>query len=244
VSSLLQDQDDEMPRPGKGRRSAIAVVALGALLAVAGLALAVSLATRPAPASPAPVRVVPLPQGATRLAAGVPVGYQQAESGAVDAATNYLVTLNSTLVLHPDQVRAAEAVMVAPSYRDQLIATGDANLRALDSSFGLAFNAAMGIQVVIRYVPIAFHLDSYDGEHAAVSVWAVWVLAEAGILAPQQHWLTSTMLLEWTAGDWKVFGVGSRPGPVPSPPQQLVLDPSSPLPDTLTQYREYQHVAV
>jgi hypothetical protein len=173
----------------------------------------------------------------------VPVGYRPVESGAVDAATNYLVALNSPLVLHPDQVRATEAVMAAPEYRDQLIAAGDANLRALDSSFGLGANAGLGIQVVVRYVPIAFHLDSYDGQHAAVSVWAVWVLAEAGILPPQQHWLTSTMLLEWTAGDWKVTGVGSRPGPVPAPPQQLVPDPSSPLPDALTQYREYQHVA-
>jgi len=238
VSDLLRSSEwDGRPR----RRVASAV--LGALVAIVTLALAVSLATRPAPAGPAPVRAVPLPEGATRIEAGGPVGYQQAESGAVDAATNYLVVLNSPLVLHPDQVRAAEAAMAAPTYQHQLIAAGDDNLRALDSSFGLASNAGMGVQVVIRYVPIAFHVDSYDGQHAAVSVWAVWVLAEAGILPPQQHWLTSTMLLEWVSGDWKVTGASSRPGPVPSPPQQLVLDPSSPLPDSLTEYREYQHVA-
>jgi hypothetical protein len=242
VSDLLQSQDWE--RPGaSGRRCRIAVGALGALLTIVSGALAVSLATRPAPVGPAQVRAVPLPQGATRMEAGVPVGYQQVESGAVDAATNYLVALNSPVVLHPEQVRAEEAVMAAPSYRDQLIAAGDANLRAMNSSFGVASNAGMGIQVVIRYVPIAFHVESYDGEHAAVSVWAVWLLAEGGILAPQQHWLTSTILLEWTAGDWKVTGASSRPGPVPSPPQQLALDPSSPLPDALTQYEEYRHVS-
>ena len=213
------------------------------LLAVVTVALAVSLATRPAPAASPPARTVLLPQGATRSEAGVGIGYSRTESGAVDAATAYLVVLNGPGVLRPDQVRSAEVVMAAESYRDQLIAAGDADLRTLDSSFGLAANAGMGIDVVIRYVPIAFHVDSYDGQHAAVSVWAVWVLAEAGILPPQQHWLTSTMLLQWTAGDWKVTGASSRPGPVPSPPQQLVLDPSSPLPDSLTQYREYQHVA-
>ncbi len=172
----------------------------------------------------------------------MPVGYQQTEAGAVDAATNYLVALNSPVVLHPELVRAAEAAMAAPSYRDQMIAEGDQNLRAMNSSYGVAANAAMGVQVVLRYVPIAFQVDSYDGQHAAVSVWAVWLLAESGILPPQQHWLTSTMLLEWIGGDWKVTAAGSRPGPVPSPPQQ-VLAPSTPLPDTLTQYREYRHAS-
>jgi hypothetical protein len=173
----------------------------------------------------------------------VPVGYLETEAGAVDAATNYLVTLDSPLVLHPDQVRTAEAVMAAPEYRDQLIAAGDANLRALNSSFGVATNAGFGVQVVIRYVPVAFHLDSYDGLHAAVSVWAVWVLAESGILPAQQHWLTSTMLLEWTAGDWKVTGASSRPGPVPSPVPAENVASASPLPDVLTQYTEYRHVS-
>jgi hypothetical protein len=243
VSFLLQSEDWDDGRASGGRRCRIALAALVALLVIVSGALAVSLATRPAPAGPAAVRTVPLPHGAGGIVDGVPVGYQRAESGAVDAATNYLVALNSPVVLHPERLRAAEAVMAAPSYRDQLIADGDTNLRAMNSSFGLASNASFGVQVVIRYVPIAFHLDSYDGEHAAVSVWAVWVLAESGILVPQQHWLTSTILLEWTAGDWKVTGASSRPGPVPSPPQQLVLDPSSPLPDALTQYREYQHVS-
>jgi hypothetical protein len=224
------------------RRASIAVAALVVLLAVVSTALAVSLATRTVPTTAA-VRGVPLPAGASRIESGVPVGYQQDESGAVDAATNYLVVLDSPLVLHPEQVRAAEAVIAAPAYRDQLIAAGDANLRALNSSFGLAAEADLGVQVVIRFVPIAFHVDSYEGEHAAVSVWAVWVLAEDGILAIQQHWLTSTILLEWTAGDWKLTGASSRPGPVPAPPQQLLFDPSSPLPDVLTQYREYQHVS-
>jgi hypothetical protein len=241
VSSLLQRQDWELPRRG-GRRCRVALGVLAILLAIVSLALAVSLATRPAPPAPAPERVVPLAQGAARVQAGVPVGYQPTEAGAVDAATNYLVALNSPVVLHPDQVRAEEAVMAAPAYRDQMIAEGDQDLRAMNSSFGVAANAAMGVQVVLRYVPIAFHLDSYDGQHAAVSVWAVWLLAESGILPPQQHWLTSTMLLEWIGGDWKVTAVGSRPGPVPSPPQ-MVLAPSTPLPDTLTQYEEYQHVA-
>jgi hypothetical protein len=226
----------------EGRRGRVVVAALGGLMALTAAALVLSLATRPA-AVPGPVRTVALPQGATRVEAAVPVGYQQTEAGAVDAATNYLVALNSRLVLEPERIRQAEAVMAAPAYRDQLLAAGDANLRAMNAAYGVAAAASRGLQVVIRYVPIAFHLDSYDGRHAAVSVWAVWVLAEAGILAPQQHWLVSTILLEWLAGDWKVTAASSRPGPVPSSPEQQVLDPSSPLPDALTGYREYRHVS-
>jgi hypothetical protein len=124
-----------------------------------------------------------------------------------------------------------------------MLADGDANLRALNGAYGVAANAGRGVRVVIRYVPIAFHVDSYDGQHAAVSVWAVWVLAEGGVLAPRQHWLTSTMLLEWLAGDWRVTAASSRPGPVPAPAQEPAPDRSSPLPDVLTDYREYQHVS-
>lgn len=230
----------EVTRPSA--RGRLAVVVLGGLLLATGVALAVSLATRPA-GGPSEVRTVPLPQGATRMEADVPVGYQPTEAGAVDAATNYLVALNSPLVLQPERIRAAEAVMAAPAYRDQLVAAGDANLRAMNAAYGVAAAAGRGVQVVIRYVPIAFHLDSYDGQHAAVSVWAVWVLAEAGVLAPQQHWLVSTILLEWLAGDWKVTAASSRQGPVPASPEQRVIDPSSPLPDALTSYRGYQHVS-
>ncbi len=242
MGELFEGQAWEVPSRSGRRSCRLTLGALAVLLVAVIVALAVSLATRSVPAGPALERAVPLPQGATRIEAGVPVGYQRTEAGAVDAATNYLVALNSPVVLHPELVRAAEAVMAAPSYRDQMIAEGDQSLRAMNSSYGVASNAGMGVQVVIRYVPIAFHLDSYDGQHAAVSVWAVWLLAESGILPPQQDWLTSTMLLEWTGGDWKVTAAGSRPGPVPSPPQQ-VLAPSTPLPDTLTRYREYQHVS-
>ncbi len=243
MSTLLHTgwQRRRFPRPSPWL--VVAAVA-GLVLAAASFVLGGAV-MRPAPpaAVTAPVRVVPLPQGASRLEAGVPVGYEQTESGAVDAATNYLVALNGPLVLHPDQFRAAEGVIAAPAYRTQMLAEGDASLRALNSSFGFASNGSMGIPIALRLAPIAYHLDSYDGEHAAVSVWAVWVFAEGGILAPQQHWFTATYLLEWTGGDWRVSGASARPGPIPAPPQQTVADPSSPLPDALTNYREYQHVS-
>ena len=55
--------------------------------------------------------------------------------------------------------------------------------------------------MVLRLVPIAWHLDSYDGQTAAISIWAVWVFAEGGVLAPQQQWLTATFALQWAGGD-------------------------------------------
>jgi hypothetical protein len=239
---VLPPSDEWQPRCIGPGRSVLLVSA--AALAIAMIAiLAAAAVLRAVPAATPSVRTVPLPHGASRVEAGVPVGYERTAAGAVDAATNYAVALNGQMLLHPDQVRAAEALMAAPSHRSGLMAAGEASLRALNSSFGLAANAAHGVQVVIRLVPIAFHLDSYDGQQAAVSIWAVWVLAEAGLLAPQQHWLTATFLLEWTTGDWKVSGTSTRPGPVPAPPQETVPDQSSPLPAVLTEFKEYQHVA-
>jgi hypothetical protein len=238
VSHLLSDWRAD-PARRSWPRIAELLVALLLILSAFALGMAVR---RPAPAAAPAVRTVTLPQGATRVEAGVPVGYAATQAGAVDAATNYTVALNGQTILHLDQVRAAEAVMATPGYRAQLLAEGDRSQRALDSSFGLSYNASHGIPVVIRLIPIAFHVDSYDGSHAGVSIWAVWILAEGGILIAQQHWLTATVLLEWSGGDWKVAGASQRAGPVPSPPQGGT-DATSQLPPQLTGYGEYQHVA-
>lgn len=236
------ERSDEWQPSGGGRGTQVALVVVTALLVLVTAALVLAVAVRPAPVTDA-TRTVPLPQGASRIEAGVPVGYQPTRAGAVDAATNYAVALNGPMLLHPDQVRAAVAAMAATEHAADLLAASDTSVRALNSSYGLAANAAQGVPVAPRLVPVAWHLDSFDGLQAGVSIWAVWVLAEGGLVAPQQHWLTATFLLEWTDGDWKVAGTSTRPGTVPAPPQQTLPDPSAPLPAVLTQFEEYQHVA-
>src|SRR5216684_4288200 len=66
------------------------------------------------------VRAVPLAPGSTRVESSVPVGYQHTRQGAIDAATNYVVTLDGPLLLQPDGLRRAEDLMVASAYRAEL----------------------------------------------------------------------------------------------------------------------------
>jgi hypothetical protein len=234
-------QDNEWQSGGLRRRE-VMLIAICVVLTLVSAALVLALTTRPKPTTNV-TRTVPLPLGATTIEAGVPVGYSQNPPGAIDAATNYAVALNWPMLLHPDQIRLAVAAIAAADQKADLLVAADFSVRALNSSYGLSTNAAQGVAVVLRLVPIAWHLDSYDGQTAAVSIWAVWVFAEGGVLAPQQQWLTATFALQWAGGDWKVAGTSTRPGPVPAPPQQTLPNPSAPLPEALTNYEEYQHVS-
>src|SRR5207245_427032 len=88
---------------------------LGLLIPAAVLTMAVVvgliLGRATAPQQPAQVRTVPLAPGSTRVESGVPLGYQHTRQGAIDAATNYVVTLDGPLLLQPDGLRTAEDLM-------------------------------------------------------------------------------------------------------------------------------------
>src|SRR5919108_5050419 len=171
------------------------------------------------------VRTVPLAPGSTRVEAGVPIGYEHTRQGAVDAATAYAVTLNGPIVLDASALRAAEEVIATPDYRGPLEEQTAKALQALDSAYGIRSNASMGATAVVRLVPIPYRVESYNPTEARVSIWAVWLIAEEGILAPQQTWITTQLQLRWL-GDWKLSASGSHPGPVPQPPQESVTEQS------------------
>jgi hypothetical protein len=67
------------------------------------------------------------------------------------------------------------------------------------------------------------------------------VIAQEGLLPPQQNWITSQMTLRWFDRDWKVSASGAHPGPIPQPPSG-VESVSWPLSLALTDYQEYKHV--
>jgi hypothetical protein len=229
---------EEFGHPGRLRRwgPAIPVVVI-AIALLAGLVFG-----RISAPSTVAVRTVPLAPGSTRVEAGVPIGYEHTRQGAVDAATGYAVTLNSPIVLDASALRAAEDVIATPEYRGPLEEQTAKALQALDSAYGARSNDGMGATLVVRLVPVAYRVESYNPMEARVSIWAVWLLAEEGILAPQQAWITTQLQVRWL-GDWKLASSGSHPGPVPQPPQQAVDQQSMPLPAPLTgQYQEYRHV--
>ncbi|PZR85305.1 MAG: hypothetical protein DLM67_26005 [Candidatus Nephthysia bennettiae] len=191
--------------------------------------------------SPPKVRTLTLAHGAARIEAGVPVGYAHSEQGAIDAATNYATVQNGRLLLDAAGYRKADELMTAPAARASEVERDMQNLRALDNFYGFSTRPQQGFPVHVRFSPVAYHQDAYDGQHATVSVWALWLVAVDQILAPQVQWATWTDTLVWQ-GDWKIQASGVRPGPAPYP----AVGPdakASPLPDELTSWQEYSHVA-
>jgi hypothetical protein len=149
------------------------------------------------------------------------------------------------MLLDLDGLRAAAGAIAAPEYRDQLVSQGAKGLQALNSAYGVQSNASAGATPAVKLVPIAYRVESYDPTEARVSIWAVWLIAEEGILAPQQNWITLQLSLRWLDNDWKMAtSSGAHPGPVPQPPQGAAVEQSQPLPAPLTSdYSEYSHVS-
>ncbi len=229
---------DEYREPATWRRLSAFIPAVMLLLALA-LGLVLGRVTSPATER---IKVVPLPPGSSHVEAGVPVGFRHSEAGAVDAATAYTVTLNGPMLLDSPALRAAAAAIAVPDYQAELVSQGDKGLQALNSAYGVQGNASAGATPAVKLVPIAYKLESYSALEARVSIWAVWLIAEEGILAPQQNWLTLQVSLHWLDSDWKLAASGAHPGPVPQPPQGAVTEQSQPLAAPLTSdYTEYKH---
>lgn len=214
-----------------------------ALIAFLGGWLAGSHSTSQRPASPAAARQGPGP-GASRVENGVPVGYQGTSAGAVDAATNFLVVINGPLLLQPDHYRAALRTMSAPGNRQRLLSEAEQGISGIESRYGAVTNAAQGVQVTLRLLPAAWHLDWYhQGRDAQVEIWAAALVAQAG-QQPVEVWATAVMALGWTEGDWKLIDHAMNTGPSPS---QLAYpaDQNSRLqpPPQVTSFQEYRRGA-
>ena len=238
----VADDDSNLHGGGQRRRLGLAI-ALGILVA-ATLLLLVAISGRvshrqsSAPQPPAPDRVYSI-LGAGHIESGVPVGYEHTAGGAAAAATNYAAALNGSLILDPEKLRAAVQTVTASGSLQRMLETTEQTLDSANNAFGLITNARNGVALTIRFVPVAWHLDRYDATEAQVSIWAVAVFAEAGVLTPRQNWMTVTYSLAWLQGDWKLTDAGATPGPVPlitEPGQQANTD----VPVQMRDFKEYR----
>jgi hypothetical protein len=150
-----------------------------------------------------------------RWVAGVPVGWPRTKEGAVGAAAGYARVLSALWFLGDThrrrQALAAMAISEAlprlQAAQDQ-VATGIAR-----GPFG-ADLARRGVRSVLRTSLVGYRVDHYTPTDAEVALWAVVIYGNDGGLTPQALWATSTLRLRW-AGDWKLVGTVTAPGPVP-----------------------------
>lgn len=196
---------------------------LAALVAAALLASGATLVrcsvTRPAATSTTTLTVAPTasaPATATVGAgpavevAGVPAGFAGTRDGAIAAAVAYAAASQRWLYFTDDEIAAAVGVLAAPAAAPRLTAE-------VVSEVGLARDALAESSGRVWWLvhPLATRVEFFTPNAARVSVWAVTVLAAAGVALPQSEWMTVTIDLEWADDDWRVDDVRSVLGPTP-----------------------------
>lgn len=244
--------------PGRPRRRApfIAVGFVLVLLAVIALvnrghgsgAKPAAAASPTAAAGSAPPISVTSPYSAgqaTSTAGGVPVGYPHTTSGAEAAAANYVVAFNSAVMVSPSARDRLVNAIADPAIASSLEGQFDAAYAQIDTTYGLttAGAAPAGQTFVERAAPVGVSVVSTSGNTATISVWTVTLAGLAG--ANSQHavsedWVTVTVTLNWTHGDWKWFSFQSAEGPAPLGGLQTPA-PGTTLQAAVTKYGELRY---
>lgn len=135
--------------------------------------------------------------GGTKIGPGqLPLGYTHDQAGAVNAATNYLMWMNSLRIATE---KTADDMAAA--------ASADAKTRtALVTSFDMLRS---GLQDMTADQPEpargAYAIASYSPNRALVYVWSPEVLTDSN--GQTEHlWAIDAVALVWADGDWKLDG--------------------------------------
>lgn len=152
------------------------------------------------------VRPGPGPAG---VAGAIPVGFAHSERGAVAAAGNYLTVLSRAL--SPGASWSwAEAVRV--------LTTTPLTARALGGAHGSATIARRlarsGAWLYMGSWLLGYRTQAYSPSRAQVALWNFGAVSSSlGVVAPDYS--TTTCVLRWVGGDWKVSGARVSAGPTP-----------------------------
>lgn len=167
----------------------------------------------------APAVPVPAAAGATRVEAGVPVGYPQTEAGAISAATNHLVAFTQPRMFQPLVRLQVLTVLAGPRRAPELLRSVDPGMQRAAATLQVdpaTGTSSMG-QLVSRLTPVGYRVVSYGPERARIAVWATSLSGVAGASSSVPvvtSWATDTVDLEWD-GDWKWTGFVESAGPTP-----------------------------
>jgi len=132
--------------------------------------------------------------GAKTGPAGLPLGYTHDQTGAVNAATNYLMWMNSLKITD----KKASDDMAAATAADPATRT------ALIESFGL-LRSGMENMTADRPEPArgAYAVATYSATRVLVYVWAPEVTTDTS--GQTDHvWAIDAVQLVWSADDWKL----------------------------------------
>ena len=164
--------------------------------------------------------------GPRKVVAGVPVGYQHSQQGAVAAAANYATVLSSELILDRSKRRAAIEALAAPDTLARQQRAWDQAAALLTKGLGIGEGGPQDGTVLLRAVPVGWRLEEYSGDRATVAIWVTSVLGALGGppdgVPVREAWGTTTVELRWVDGDWKQLKATNTDGPRP------IADPDTP----------------
>ena len=196
-------------------------------------------ASEAAPAQVAGPRIGPA-SGPSRFLAGVPVGYAATRVGAVAAAAAYQQHLFGTLLLRPQELRAAVSAVAAPEKRDALVAKLETAAAVLEQRFQMVTAVAHGVPAEVLTFPMTTQVLSYDAENARVRVYTCTMLAEKDVLAPSTIWGTVVVTLRRTRDDWQLVDSGVDDGsPSVIPSVQGTAGTTAAVPPQLDAFQQY-----
>lgn len=153
------------------------------------------------------------PPDGTRLVAdppSLPVGFAHDESGATAAAIAYATAPQRWLYFTDAQITAAVDEIATPAAAPRLAEEVVSDVSSARNQLG---ESPGRVWWLVR--PLAWRVDRFHPDNAAVSVWTVTVLSAEEVAAPQCEWVTVTLELAWVDGDWRVDGIRDAPGPTP-----------------------------
>jgi hypothetical protein len=178
------------------RPDALAVTAGAVIAVIAIVALEAGTTARPAATHHQGPRAAPR--------------YPRSRSGAVQAATADLLALGHAAVTDGAAARRAVDTIAAGALRTTL----DQSLPTVASAFHarLKRRAQPG---AFEGWPLAFRLDAFDASRAVVSLWHVDTAASSALGLASVEYLTTTYVLQWIRGTWRIGRAARGPGPTP-----------------------------
>ncbi|MBW3578888.1 MAG: hypothetical protein KY462_14335 [Actinobacteria bacterium] len=198
----------------------VAAVVLFGVGAAIGRATAPSGPVSAAPTQDAGMREPPASSdpGPSTTVGGVPVGYERSREGAVAAAANYAVVLDSPAVLDSERLASVLQRVAEEDARADLTERFTRIAALLEERLSLDATTRSDAGFVMRSVPAGYRILDYSDDEATVAIWGTSVFVAAGRQAVAPAWGTTELSLRWEDGDWRVLSIDTEEGPTPPLP--------------------------
>lgn len=145
-----------------------------------------------------------------RAAASVTPSVEVRSASPVEAAVSVVELREHLLDLAPVE---AASVVAAASAPESVAGLSDATRSEME-----ALRATAPAGLVLRVAPIATSVLEETSSDARVAVWLAQVLTGAG--GVRVGYSTATVDLRLVEGEWRLVGIATVAGPVPSPTQE------------------------